>query len=100
MELYGHYSRITAIPGERNKLVEILLDAAELLQSNEDCHHYVIGVSGPDTIRVSELWTDKTSHDASLQPENIRSLIMSARPLIHDMGDAVETTVFGGKGVP
>lgn len=99
MKYYGYYGRITAKIGKRDELLDILLKASALLENNQDCFHYVVGSYGDDSIFVSELWKDKEAHDNSLNPEDIRSLIMSARPLIESMGDTVETTVLGGKGV-
>lgn len=100
MKYYGYYGKITAIDGKRDELVGILLKASELLKENTECFHYVIGTIDESSIWVSELWSSKESHDSSLEPAEIRSLIMTARPLIKDMSNAVESEVHGGKGVP
>jgi quinol monooxygenase YgiN len=100
MGYYGYHGRITAQDGKLDELLDILIKASELLKENADCFHYVVGVGEENDIWVSELWKNKKAHDISLTPENISSLIMTARPFIKDMGDTVETTVYGGKGVP
>jgi len=97
---YGLFGKFTAQPGKRDELKEILLQAAQLLQRNEDCLHYLVSTTNtPDEIWVTELWNTKEAHDASLAPEDIRSLIQGAMPLIASMSDQTELEVAGGKGL-
>ncbi len=97
---YGLFGKIVALDGKRDRLVEILLHAAELLKQNEKCLFYIVGKSdNPNDIWVSELWEDKEAHDASLEPKDISELIMTARPLIADMPAGTEFQVLGGKGI-
>lgn len=97
---YGLFGSFTAQPGRRDELVGYLLRAAELLESNPACLHYVVSTSTtPDAVYVSEVWTDESAHDASLEPEDIRALIQEARPLIAGMPDQTQLTVHGGKGL-
>lgn len=97
---YGLFGKFSAQPGKRDDLVGYLLRAAELLERNPECLHYVVSTSDePDAVWVSEVWTGKAAHDASLEPEDIRALIQEARPLIAGMSDQTELRVRGGKGV-
>ena len=97
---YGRFGRFTAQPGRRDDLVAILLQAAELLQANKDCIHYLISTTEEaDAVWVTETWTDKEAHDASLQPDDVRALIVQAMPLIASMSDQTELQVLGGKGL-
>ena len=98
--MYGLFGKFIAVEGERDNLASILLEASNMLKENTDCIHYVVGKSkdGND-VWVSEVWNTKEAHDNSLNPENIRSLIMTARPLIHEMPEGTEYDVLGGKGL-
>jgi quinol monooxygenase YgiN len=97
---YGLFGKLSSQPGRRDELVQHLLEAAALLERNPDCMHYVVSTSDePDSVWVFETWTDKDTHDASLEPEDIRAVIQRARPLIVGMSDRTELTVHGGKGI-
>ena len=97
---YGLVGKFTAQPGRRDELVAILLQAAEALGSNEDCLHYLVNTTEEtDAIWVTEVWTDKAAHDASLEPAEVRALITQAMPLIASMSDRLEMQVVGGKGL-
>lgn len=98
---YGMFGKFSAQPGRRDDLVDHLLQAAALLERNPDCIHYVVSTSDePDAVWVSEIWTDESAHDASLEPQDIRALIQQARPLIAGVSDRTQLTVQGGKGLP
>ena len=101
MTYYGLSGTIIAQSGRRDELVTILLKAANLLEQNKDCVYYAVATDdSADTIWITEVWRSKAGHDASLEPTDIRALIMSAKPLIKDMSTGVETVVLGGKGLP
>lgn len=97
---YGLFGKFTAQPGKRDELKDILLQAAELLQQNPECIHYLIGTTDqPDDVWVIETWESKEAHDKSLEPENIRTLIKTAMPLIASMPEQTELDTHGGKGI-
>ncbi len=97
---YGLLGKITARPGKGGELVGCLLQAAELLEGDAGCIHYVVGTTEePDAVWVVEAWTDKAAHDASLEAENIRKVVEKARPLIASVSDQTQLTIHGGKGV-
>jgi quinol monooxygenase YgiN len=97
---YGLVGKFTAQPGKRDELASILLRAAELLERNEDCIHYLVSTTDEaNAIRVTETWTNKAAHDASLEPADVRALITQAMPLIASMSDQLELDVIGGKGL-
>lgn len=96
---YGLVGKFTAQPGLRDELRDHLLEAARLLGTNPDCLQYLVGTSPEDAdgVWVTELWTDRAAHAASLEPDEIRTLIQKARPLIAGMSDRTELDVHGGK---
>lgn len=97
---YGLFGKFIAHEGKRDELAAILLEAAALMErTNPDCLQYVVGTTnGTHDVWVSEVWTTKAAHDSSLAPEEIRSLIMQARPLIQEMSEGTEYDVLGGIG--
>ncbi|MDQ3008647.1 MAG: antibiotic biosynthesis monooxygenase [bacterium] len=98
MKKYGLFGKFVVTESDRDTLVKILLEAAKLLDNNEDCLQYLVGISELENeVWVSEVWTTKTAHDKSLEPEDIRKLIMQARPLIQEMHSVAEYEVVGGK---
>ena len=99
---YGLVGKFTAQPGHRDQLRDLLLEAARLLEADPGCLQYLVATSpGHDHgVWVTELWTDRAAHAASLEPEEVRAVIQRARPLIAGMSDRTELDVHGGKGLP
>jgi quinol monooxygenase YgiN len=97
---YGLHGHFTAQPGQGDALAEILLAAAEGLRPNDACLLYLISRSpdDPDIVWVTEAWTSKAAHDASLQGEDVKAAIQRARPLIAGI-DGTELRPVGGKGI-
>jgi quinol monooxygenase YgiN len=100
--LYGMHGRIAAQPGRGDELAAILLEAAAGLGANRDCLLYVVSraADDPDSVWVTEAWTDRAAHDASLADPGARELIARARPLIASFADRAELRPEGGKGLP
>lgn len=102
MVRFGMHGKLTAQPGQREALVQYLLNAATLVGKAPGCDLYVVSISSadPDTIWVTEAWRSKADHDASLSTPGVRELIAKAKPLIAAMSDPILTTPVGGKGLP
>jgi quinol monooxygenase YgiN len=95
--MHGYFE---AQAGRGAELAEILLEAAEGLRANDDCLLYVVSRGeDEDTIWVSEAWTDREAHDASLRAPGVPETIARARPLIAGMDGRAEFTPLGGKGL-
>jgi quinol monooxygenase YgiN len=95
--MHGYFK---AQPGQGEALAAILLEAAESLRANDSCLLYVVSRGeDADTIWVSEAWTDRAAHDASLDNPAARDQIARARPLIAGMDGRAEFTPLGGKGL-
>lgn len=96
---YGLFSQVRAQPGRREDLLRNLLRAAQLLEADPDCGHYLVATAGdPDLVYVFETWSDQQAHAASLQWEEIRALIEHAAPTVAGMDQQLQLTVRGGKG--
>ncbi|WP_169084378.1 putative quinol monooxygenase [Paenibacillus sp. PL91] len=100
MTKFTMYGKLIAQPGKREELAQMLLHAAEGLQSNPSCELYIVNVSedDPDAIWVTELWKDADAHAASLKDEQTIALIQQARPLIAGV-EPLRLKPIGGKGL-
>jgi quinol monooxygenase YgiN len=93
------HGRFKARPGQGDALTAILLEAAEALRANEACLLYVVSREGPDAIWVTEAWTDRAAHAASLDAPGAREQIARAMPLIAGIDGRAEFEPVGGKGL-
>jgi quinol monooxygenase YgiN len=99
--MFGMHGCFKAQPGQGDALSRILLEAAESLGANEACLLYVVSreLDDPDTIWVTEAWTDREAHDASLDVPGAKEQIARAMPLIAGIEGRAEFEPLGGKGV-
>lgn len=97
--MYGLIGKCTAIPGQRDALINILL---ECTQDMRGCLSYVVASdeSDADAIWITEVWDNKESHAASLQLPQVRDAITRAKPLFASFGPSVKTAPVGGVGLP
>jgi quinol monooxygenase YgiN len=102
MDRFALHGKFVAQPGERDALVEVLLDAANLLEEVPACHLYIVNVpeDDPDAVWVTEVWSSAEAHSASLQDERVQAIVKRGRPLIADMPQQVKLKSLGGKGLP
>ncbi|TCI51406.1 antibiotic biosynthesis monooxygenase [Exiguobacterium sp. SH5S13] len=83
MRPYGFFGKLTAIPGERDTLLAILLEAAEAMKQESTCAMYRVNVSlDDDSILVYEVWESVDAHQQSLSLETTKTLIERARPVL------------------
>ena len=101
MNGYGLFGKITVKEGEREKMVNILLNAANSLQDLDDCQNYTVSISNddPNSVYVYEVWKNKKAHEDSLSLESVKTLIREAMPIITDMETISTLEVKGGKGI-
>jgi quinol monooxygenase YgiN len=101
MSAFGMQVRFTAQPGQGDALATMLLEAADGLADLKACRLYVVSRS-PDhaeTVWVTEVWTDRDTHAASLEDERAQALIKRALPLLAGPPEATELRPVGGKGL-
>jgi quinol monooxygenase YgiN len=100
MEPFAMCGKVLAKPGQRDAMVEILLEAARLLAPLEGCRLYIVHTvpADPDAILVMELWRSQADHDASLNLESVQALVAKATPLIAGF-ESVRLVPVGGKGL-
>jgi len=100
-ELYGMHGRIHAQPGKGDELEAILLAAAGGLAANAECLLYVVfrDDADPDAVCVTEAWSTRKAHHASLQDESVKAQIAQAMPLLAGRPDTTDLRPVGGKGL-
>ena len=96
--MYGLIGKFTAVAGQRDALVELLLDCTDDMPG---CLSYIVATdpADADAIWITEVWTDAESHKASLSLPAVQQAIGKARPLIASFGNATTLTPVGGYGL-
>ena len=101
MNKFGLFGRFTVTEGERDTMVDILLEAADSMKDLEECEIYVVNISEsePNSVYVYEVWSNESAHQASLTLEATQTLIKRAKPIITGMDRISTLQPTGGKGI-
>lgn len=96
--MYGLIGKISAIAGQRDALIAILLEGVAGLPG---CLSYVVAKdpSNEDAIWVTEVWDSQASHKASLALPSVQQAIARGKPLIASFDQHTETLPVGGHGL-
>lgn len=96
--MYGLIGKITAVRGQRDALIAVLLEGAAGMPG---CLSYIVAKDAEDTdaIWVTEVWESRASHEASLSLPSVQQAMEKGRPLIAGFGERVETEPAGGHGL-
>ena len=95
--MYGLIGKMTAVPGQRDQLIAILLEASKGMAG---CLSYVVAKDANDVnaIWVTEVWKDQESHKASLTLPAVQQAIMKGKSMITGFGERFVTEPVGGVG--
>jgi quinol monooxygenase YgiN len=95
-------NRLTAKPGQRAQVVEILAESGRLFDDNDACLLYLVSESedDPNVIWVVDLWTTEAAHTEALKAPALRPFVERAMPLLEGMPEQIKIRPVGGKGVP
>jgi quinol monooxygenase YgiN len=95
-------NQLTAKPGQRGRVVEILLESGRLFDDNPACLLYLVteAADDPDRVWVIDLWTSGQAHAEALQAPELRPYVEQAMPLLEGMPTQIEVRAAGGKGLP
>ena len=101
MSKFGLFGKITVEEGQRNTLVEILLEAAKSMKNLDECEIYSVNISenDPNSVFVYEVWSNEQAHYASLSLESTQLLIKRAKPIMTGMETISTLQTMGGKGI-
>ncbi len=96
--MYGLIGKMIAKPGERDALLEAMRGSSANMPG---CLSYILALdpADPDAIWITEVWTDREAHKASLDLPAVQEAIAKARPLIAGFGERFETEPVGGVGL-
>jgi quinol monooxygenase YgiN len=96
--MYGLIGQMTAVAGQRDALIAILLDGVADMPG---CLSYVVAKDPADAnaIWITEVWDAPASHKASLSLPSVQHAIARAKPLIAGFGTRIVTTPVGGLGL-
>ena len=96
--MYGLIGKVSATSGQRDALIDILLEGVE---SMPGCLSYIVAKDPTDaeSIWVTEIWSSRESHRASLSLPAVKEAIEKGRPLIAGFGERFETEPVGGHGL-
>ncbi|MFF2176129.1 putative quinol monooxygenase [Lysinibacillus sp. NPDC058147] len=99
MNKFSLFGKFTIQEGERDTMVDILLEAAESMENLEECEIYLVNVSEnePNCVYVYEVWSNENAHKASLTLESTQTLIKRAKPIITGMERISTLKTRGGK---
>jgi len=88
--MYGLIGKMSAVPGQRDALAVILVEATGEMPG---CLSYVVAhdADDPNGIWITEVWDSAESHKASLKLPAVQAAIAKARPLIAGFSSRVET---------
>lgn len=88
--MYGLIGQMLAAPGKRDELLAIL---GESTSGMPGCLSYVIAKdpANADALWITEVWTDKDAHAASLKLPSVQAAIAKARPIIAGFPQHFET---------
>lgn len=96
--MYGMIRKVTAKPGRRERLIEVLLEGADDIPG---CLSYIVAKDPTETdaIWITEVWESPERHEAALSLPPVRKAMAEGKPLIAEFGELTETQPVGGHGL-
>ena len=91
MSKFSLFNKFMVQEGEKEKMVDILLEAAESMKNLDECEIYLVNISEnePNSVYVYEVWANEAT----------QTLISRAKPIITGI-DRINTLITqGGKGI-
>jgi quinol monooxygenase YgiN len=101
IQKFGLHNKLTARPGQRDALAQLLLDATRLPSGLPGCEVYVVSLDQKDAnvVYVTEVWTTEQDHDVWQALPEVRAVIEQGRPLIATMPEQTRMGTIGGHGL-
>lgn len=86
---YGLIGRMRAVAGKRAELATILLEGTGAMPG---CRAYIVGADAKDSdaLWITEIWSDRAAHAASLKVPAVNDATRRGRPLIAGFDSQVE----------
>jgi quinol monooxygenase YgiN len=101
MSKFSLFGKFIIQEGERDTMVDLLLEAADSMKNLDECEIYLVNISEsePNAVYVYEVWSNENAHQASLTLETTQTLIRRAKPIIAGMERVSTLEAMGGKGI-
>ncbi|MCB5235605.1 putative quinol monooxygenase [Niallia circulans] len=101
MSKFSLFNKFIVQEGEKEKMIDFLLEAAESMGNLDECEIYLVNISEnePNSVYVYEVWANEDAHQASLSLEATQRLISRAKPIITGMERISTLMTKGGKGI-
>ena len=92
-------NRLIAKPGQRDRVVEILVESGKLFDDNAACRLYLVAESAvdPNLVWVADLWTSEEEHAEALKVPEMRPFVEQCMPLLEGMPEQIRVRPVGGK---
>jgi quinol monooxygenase YgiN len=99
---YALINKLTAKPGQRDRVAQILIESGKLFDDNAACIFSMVSESAQDAnvLWVTDLWNSREEHEAALKQPELRPFVAEALPLLEGMPEQIEVRPVGGKGLP
>jgi quinol monooxygenase YgiN len=97
--MHALLNRLTTKPGQRDRVVEILLESGKPFDSNPDCLLYLVieSTEDPNLIWVVDLWSSEQAHVEALKAPELQPYIQESISLLHGMPEQINVRAAGGK---
>jgi quinol monooxygenase YgiN len=92
-------NRLTAKPGQRDRVIKILVESGRLFDNNSACRLYLVAESAddPNLIWVADLWTSEEEQAEALRVPEMRPFVEECMPLLEGMPEQIRVLPVGGK---
>src|ERR1700756_222944 len=92
-------NKLTAKPGKRREVVDILLESGKAFDNNPDCKLYLVSedVGNENLIWVQDIWLNETAHTSAMQDEEMQSYVRQSIPLLEGTPEQTKIIPVGGK---
>jgi len=96
--MFGLITKFKAAAGQRDALIALLTTSTSGMPG---CLSYIVAkdAAEADAVWITEVWSSRESHQASLTLPAVQQAIAKGRPLIAGFGARFETEPVGGHGL-
>ena len=96
--MFGLITKFKTVPDQRDPLIAILTAGTSNMPG---CLSYIVArdAAEADAVWITEVWSTRENHQASLSLPAVQHAIAKGRPLIAGFGARFETQPLGGHGL-
>lgn len=96
---HGLVNKLTAKPGKREQVVQILIESERIFDDNPACQMYLVTESteDPEVIWVIDLWSNAEEHSEALKAPELKPFVQEAMGLLEGVPEQIAVHPVGGK---